>query len=70
MTELEFEDKLIEQLSTGIVINTANAKQTGDTIDAYGNMKVYKSKLWKYEPTIKTTEALWDNFHKFISIKS
>ena len=66
MTELEFEDKLIEQLSTGIVINTANTKQTGDTIDAYGNMKVYKSKLWKYEPTIKTTEALWDNFRKIL----
>ena len=66
MTELEFEDKLIEQLSTGIVINTANTKQTGDTIDAYGNMKVYKSKLWKYEPTIKTTEALWDNLRKIL----
>lgn len=66
MTELEFENKLIEQLSTGIVINTANTKQTGDTIDAYGNMKVYKSKLWKYEPTIKTTEALWDNFRKIL----
>ena len=66
MTELEFENKLIEQLSTGIVINTANTKQTGDTIDAYGNMKVYKSKLWKYEPTIKTTEALWENFRKIL----
>ena len=66
MTELEFENKLIEQLSTGIVTNTTNTKQTGDTIDAYGNMKVYKSKLWKYEPTIKTTEALWENFRKIL----
>lgn len=66
MTELEFENKLIEQLSTGIVTNTANSNQIGDTIDAYGNMKVYKSKLWKYEPTIKTTEALWDNFRKIL----
>ena len=65
MTELEFENKLIEQLSTGIVINAAKSNQIGDTIDAYGNMKVYKSKLWKYEPTIKTTEALWDNFVRF-----
>ena len=40
MTELEFEDKLIEQLSTGIVINTANSNQIGDTTDAYGNMKI------------------------------
>ena len=47
MTELEFENKLIEQLSTGIVTNAANSNQIGDTIDAYGNMKVYKSKLWK-----------------------
>lgn len=66
MTELEFENKLIEQLSTGIVTNTSNIKQTGDIMDAYGNMKVYKSKLWKYEPTIKTTEALWDNFRKIL----
>lgn len=66
MTELEFENKLIEQLSTGIVTNAANSNQIGDTIDAYGNMKVYKSKLWKYEPTIKTTEALWENFRKIL----
>ena len=66
MTELEFENKLIEQLSTGIVTNEAKSNQIGDTIDAYGNMKVYKSKLWKYEPTIKTTEALWDNFRKIL----
>ena len=66
MTELEFENKLIEQLSTGIVTNAANSNQIGDAIDAYGNMKVYKSKLWKYEPTIKTTEALWDNFRKIL----
>ena len=46
MTELEFENKLIEQLSTGIVTNAAKSNQIGDTIDAYGNMKVYKSKLW------------------------
>ena len=61
MTELEFENKLIEQLSTGIVTNVAKSNQIGDTMDAYGNMK-----LWKYEPTIKTTEALWDNFRKIL----
>ena len=66
MTELEFENKLIEQLSTGIVTNVAKSNQIGDTMDAYGNMKVYKSKLWKYEPTIKTTEALWENFRKIL----
>ena len=66
MTELEFENKLIEQLSTGIVTNAVNSNQIGDTTDAYGNMKVYKSKLWKYEPTIKTTEALWENFRKIL----
>lgn len=66
MTELEFENKLIEQLSTGIVTNTDNTNQIGDSTDAYGNMKVYKSKLWKYEPTIKTTEALWENFRKIL----
>ena len=66
MTELEFENKLIEQLSTGIVTNTDNTNQICDSTDAYGNMKIYKSKLWKYEPTIKTTEALWENFRKIL----
>ena len=42
MTELEFENKLIEQLSTGIVTNVANSNQIGDTTDAYGNMRFIK----------------------------
>ena len=46
MTELEFERQLIEQLSSGIISSTAN--QMGDTTAPYGNMKVFKSKLWKY----------------------
>ena len=50
----------------GLLLNAAKSNQIGDTIDAYGNMKVYKSKLWKYEPTIKTTEALWENFRKIL----
>ena len=53
MTELEFESQLIEQLSTGLVMGSGPIAREGK---AYGNMQVYKSKLWKYEPSIKTTQ--------------
>lgn len=63
MTELEFESKLIEQLSTGLVMGNSPIAREGE---AYGNMQIYKSKLWKYEPSIKTTQDLWDNFRHIL----
>lgn len=58
MDEKTFETHLIEQLSTGIY-----ASGTGNLA---ADMKVYKSKLWKYEPQIKTTEDLWENFRRIL----
>ena len=57
--ETEFERQLVEQLTTGTITFTQDVKE-GQA--QYGPRGVYKSKLWKYEPHIKTTEALWDNF--------
>lgn len=47
-TEQQFENELIEYLSTGTIQSPEN--------------KTPKDKLWKYEPDIKTTDDLWDNF--------
>lgn len=63
MTELEFEQQLVEQLSTGSITLT---QDIGERPVPYGGRSVYKSKLWKYEPHIKTTEALWDNFRRIL----
>lgn len=62
-TELQFESELIQYLCSGTISNPANT-----TRSAWGIVKekpidyVVKTKLWKYEPGIKTTDQLWDNF--------
>ena len=62
MTESQFETELIQYLSTGEIEETllSNGIDTGKI----GETKDYmsKKKLWKYEPQIKTTEKLWENF--------
>lgn len=62
MTELEFENKLIERLRTGTVSTTTVSEPDGNGY----NMGHLKQKLWKYEPHIKTTEDLWDNFRRIL----
>lgn len=47
--ELDFEDKLIEALSTG---------EIGESDETH----VTKTKLWEYRKDIKTTDQLWENF--------
>ena len=61
--ETDFERQLVEQLTTGTISFTQDVKE-GQA--QYGPRGVYKSKLWKYEPHIKTTEALWDNFRSIL----
>lgn len=65
MSEQKFEELLIGQLSSGIIgeIN----QSVGEIEDAnYNGIKVLKEKLWKYEPHIKTTEDLWENFRAIL----
>ncbi|WP_139652416.1 type I restriction endonuclease subunit R [Raoultibacter phocaeensis] len=60
MNEEQFESELIQYLCSGAV---SSATDSG-----WGFVKegvtdyVGKTKLWKYEPDIKTTDQLWDNF--------
>lgn len=67
MTENQFETELIEYITTGTIANpgengTNDATGVGEKPAHY----VVKTKLWQYEPSIKTTEALWDNFKKIL----
>ena len=50
-SENQFENDLISYLTTGEV-----GMRNG----------YYREKIWKYEPDIKTTEQLWDNFKRIL----
>lgn len=54
-SELEFENEFIEKLTTGTI--SLPEDQSG---------RVIKTRLWKYEPSIKTTEQLWQNFKSIL----
>lgn len=64
MNEAQFESELIQYLCSGTV---SNPKDCG-----WGSVKentvdyIVKTKLWEYEPSIKTTEQLWNNFKKIL----
>ncbi|MGY3724354.1 type I restriction enzyme, R subunit [Granulicatella balaenopterae] len=61
MNEDQFEKNLIEYLSTGKISPIPIEGIESENVDY-----VYKSQLWKYEPNIKTTEDLWENFREII----
>lgn len=64
MNEQQFETELIQYLSGGTVSSSPDFE--------WGLVKekpvdyVVKTKLWKYEPSIKTTEQLWENFKRIL----
>ncbi len=62
MKEAQFEKELIEYLSTGTIVQDTSDLTVHDRLADY----VMKTKLWTYEPSIKTTEALWENFKKIL----
>lgn len=67
MTEDQFESELIEYLASGIIRSSPKE----ETIDPSGTKEnpidyVVKTKLWKYERSIKTTEQLWENFKNIL----
>lgn len=66
MNEQKFEKELIQYITTGTITNPnclAGIPEFSAT--GLGN-RVVKTKLWKYEPDIKTTSQLWDNFKKIL----
>lgn len=64
MNELQFESNLIALLcgDTNIQSNDSNWGIVRENPVDY----VVKTKLWKYEPSIKTTDQLWDNFKRIL----
>lgn len=62
MRELDFEDKLIDYLTTGTITPVRDG-QIAEGQLKYGPIK---TKIWKYEPNIKTTEDLWNNFRAIL----
>lgn len=68
MKELDFEKDLIQHLSQErklnekIAIAGESAPNTKSSSFRDVGDYVVKTKMWKYEPSIKTTEALWKNF--------
>lgn len=63
MNEAQFEKELIEYITTGDITSIEaseerNSGRVGEPMADY----IVKTKLWQYEPQIKTTEDLWANF--------
>lgn len=62
MNENQFETELIQYITTGTITSPESLVGIPEfSAGGLGN-RVVKTKLWKYEPAIKTTEQLWDNF--------
>ena len=67
MNENQFETELIQYLTSGIISKQEHLKGMDDLIVRESNIDyVVKTKLWKYEPNIKSTEQLWDNFKEIL----
>ena len=68
MGELAFEDDLIQYLCR----ETGSSSSAEGSDSPWGVVKertidyVVRTKRWKYEPRIKTTEQLWDNFKRIL----
>lgn len=66
MNEQTFETELIQYITTGTITNPECLAGIPEfSAIGLGN-KVVKTKLWKYEPDIKTTPQLWENFKKIL----
>lgn len=77
MKELEFEQSLVEYLSTGTIEGPAILRERGvaygGSLSAAGDPTkgidyVYKTQLWQPAPALKTTEDLWRNFKTILEL--
>ena len=64
MDELRFETELIQYLCHGTVSSAQSPE--ADSVAERPVDYVVKTKLWKYEPDIKTTDQLWENFKNIL----
>ena len=65
MNESEFETKLIQYLSSGVILEESNNSMVKEENADY-IVKNVKKKLWEYKPEIKTTQQLWNNFKEIL----
>lgn len=66
MDENKFETELIQYITTGTITNPETLEGIPEFSTGFLGNKVIKTKLWKYEKDIKTTEQLWSNFKKIL----
>lgn len=64
MDELQFENELIQYLCHGAVSSAQSLD--ADSVAERPVDYVVKTKLWRYEPDIKTTDQLWENFKSIL----
>lgn len=64
MNETQFEKELIQYITSGTI--TKPEHLDGIIAREQSLDYVVKTKLWKYEPHIKTTEQLWQNFKEIL----
>lgn len=63
-SERQFESDLIQYLCSGTIAQPRSAGW--GTVQERPVDYVVKTKRWKYEPALKTTDQLWDNFKKIL----
>lgn len=66
MNEEQFETELIQYLTTGTITDPECLSRIPEFTAAGLGNRVVKTKLWKYEPDIKSTPQLWDNFKRIL----
>lgn len=66
MNEQMFETELIQYITTGTITNPESLVGIPEFSAVGLGNRVVKTKLWKYEPDIKTTPQLWDNFKEIL----
>ncbi|QXE19624.1 type I restriction endonuclease subunit R [Clostridium sp. 001] len=69
MNEDQFETELIQYITSGTITKPEHIEGISDFMVSETSVDyVIKTKLWKYEPKIKTTEKLWDNFKEILEM--
>jgi len=66
LNENQFEKELIQYITTGTITSPECLEGIPEFSSGMIGNRVIKTKLWKYEESIKTTEQLWKNFKKIL----
>lgn len=61
MNERQFENELIQYLSSGVISHPESLNTLTEPKTEY-----FTTRRWRYEPDIKTTDDLWNNFKKIL----